>query len=189
MTAAQEPPPTRWHRARDRLGLERNVLVMLGIILLVGLGEELWVRFLPQYLVVLGAGVWGVAAYGVLRDLLDAVYQYPGGWLADHLGRRRALLLFTLLAAGGYGLYLVAPGWEWVLVGTLFVMAWDSLTQPALFAIVGDHLPRERRATGFGVVSILRRIPTMIAPPLGGLLIAGMGLLAGMRLGLAVTIA
>src|SRR5438034_381615 len=102
-----------WGRARDRLGLERNILVMLGIILLVGLGEELWVRFLPQYLVVLGAGTWGVAAYGALKDLLDAVYQYPGGWLADHLGRRRALMFFTLAAAVGYGVYLFAPSWEW----------------------------------------------------------------------------
>src|SRR5436190_23020490 len=96
------PAPRWWGSARSRLGLERNILVMLGIILLVGLGEELWVRFLPQYLAVLGAGTWAIASYGVLHDLLDAVYQYPGGWLADHLGRRRALILFTVLAAGGY---------------------------------------------------------------------------------------
>jgi MFS family permease len=67
-------------------------------------------------------------------------------------------------------------------------MAWDSLTLPALFAVVGDSLPRERRATGFGLLSILRRIPTMIAPPLGGLLIARTGLFAGMQIGLALTI-
>src|SRR6516162_7786209 len=96
------PPRPHWKGVRHRLGLERNILVMLGIILLVGLGEELWVRFLPQYLAVLGAGTWAIAAYGALHDLLDAVYQYPGGWLADHLGRRRALMLFTALAAGGY---------------------------------------------------------------------------------------
>src|SRR6478752_4231504 len=116
MTAEQDPaPPTRWHRLREHFGLERNILVMLGIILLVGLGEEMWVRFLPQYLVVLGAGTWGIAAYGALRDLLDAVYQYPGGWLADHLGRRRALMLFTLAGALGYGVYLLAPSWELIL--------------------------------------------------------------------------
>src|SRR5438128_12640407 len=118
---------------RQRLGLERNILVMLAVILLVGLGEELWVRFLPEYLVALGAGAWGIAAYGTLKDLLDAVYQYPGGWLADRLGRRAALMLFTLVALLGYGLYLAAPAWEWVLAGTVLVMAWDSLTLPALF--------------------------------------------------------
>src|SRR3954466_9862242 len=134
MTVVSDAPSaTRWHRIHDRFGLERNILVMLGIILLVGLGEEMWVRFLPQYLVVLGAGTWGVAAYGALRDFLDAIYQYPGGWVADHLGRRRALMLFTLTAALGYGIYLFAPNCQWILVGTVLVMAWDSLTLPALF--------------------------------------------------------
>src|SRR5262245_33435168 len=189
MTMVHEPPPaTRWQRVRDRLGLERNILVMLGIILLVGLGEELWVRFLPQYLVVLGAGTWAIAAYGALRDLLDAVYQYPGGWAADHLGRRRALMLFTLVAAVGYGVYLFAPSWEWILLGTVLVMAWDSLTLPALFAVVADTLPQNRRAAGFGMQSLLRRTPTIVAPPLGGALVIGLGFAAGMGVGLALTV-
>jgi MFS family permease len=92
---------------------------MLAIVLIVGMGEELWIRFVPEYLLALGGTVWAVAAYRTLFNLLDAVYQYPGGWVADHLGRRRALILFTLMAAAGYGVYLIAPGWQWVLVGTL----------------------------------------------------------------------
>lgn len=182
------PRAGSWDNIRDQLGLERNILVMLGIILLVGLGEELWVRFLPQYLVVLGAGTWGVAAYGALRDLLDAIYQYPGGWLADHLGRRRALMFFTSTAAVGYGIYLVAPTWEWILLGTFLVMAWDSLTLPALFAVVADTLPRNRRATGFGMQSLLRRIPTIVAPPLGGAMVIHLGFAAGMDVGLTLTV-
>jgi MFS family permease len=153
------------------------------------MGEELWMRFVPKYLEVLGASAWAIALYGTLRDLLDAVYQYPGGWLADRLGRRAALVLFAALAIVGYALYLVAPGWQWILVGTLFVMAWSSLTLPAIFAIIGDNLPQERRAMGFGVQSTLKRVPIVLAPPLGGLLIASLGLAAGMRVGLAVTIA
>jgi MFS family permease len=189
MTIVHEPPPpTRWRRLRERFGLERNILVMLAIILLVGLGEEMWVRFLPQYLVLLGAGTWAIAAYGALRDLLDAVYQYPGGWVADHLGRRRALMLFTLTAALGYGIYLFAPSWEWILFGTVLVMAWDSLTLPALFAVVADSLPQNRRATGFGMQSLLRRIPTIVAPPLGGALVIALGYAAGLEVGLTLTV-
>src|SRR5439155_952221 len=45
-----------------------------------------------------------------------------------------------------------------------------------------------KRAAGFGWQSVVRRIPTMVAPPLGGLLIAGLGLAAGVRVGLVVTI-
>lgn len=175
-------------RVRNWLGLERNILVMLAVILVIGMGEELWTRFIPKYLELLGASVWIIAVYGMLKDLLDAVYQYPGGWLADRLGRRAALILFTLLAMIGYVLYIFSPNWKWILIGTLFVMAWSSLTLPAIFAIIGDNLPKDRRAIGFGVQSIWKRVPIVLAPPIGGFMIAYFGLGKGMKAGLFVTI-
>jgi len=181
-------PAAGLSRLRHWLGLERNIVVMLAAIVILGMGEELWMRFVPKYLELLGAGVGVVALYGTLKDILDAVYQYPGGWLADRLGRRTALAVFTLLATVGYLLYLFSRGWAGLLVGTVFVMAWSSLTLPAVFAVIGDNLPQTRRAIGFGVQSILRRVPMVLAPPVGGYLIARLGLAAGMKLGLAITI-
>lgn len=185
MPLAVAPPLSR---LRSSLGLERNVAAMLAAFLVLGMGEELWVRFVPKYLEALGAGALGVALYGTARELLDAVYPYPGGWLADRLGRRASLILFALLAAGGYVLYLIAPSWPWVLAGTVLVMAWSSLTLPAIFAVLGDNLPSHRRAVGFGVQSILKRVPIILAPPLGGGLIAAFGLAGGVRAGVAATI-
>ncbi len=75
-----------------------------------------------------------------------------------------------------------------MLLGTVFVMAWSSLTLPAIFAIIGDNLPRTQRSIGFGVQSILKRVPIVLAPPLGGLLIARMGMSGGMRLGFGLSI-
>src|SRR5438270_4924250 len=112
----------------------------MAVILVVGTGEELWVRFLPAYLEALGGGVWVVAGYGALFFLLDAVYQYPGGWAADRFGRQRSLVLFILAAALGYAHYL-GRHWAWVIAGTFLVMAWNTLTLPSLFAAVGDNLP------------------------------------------------
>lgn len=180
--------PLALTRLRSWLGLERNIVIMLLTFLLVGLGEELWVRFVPKYLELLGASAWAVAWYGTLRDLLDALYAYPGGWLTDRLGQRTALVLFALLAIAGYGVYLLAPSWPWVLAGTVLVMAWSSLTLPAIFAIVGDSLPPARRATGFGVQAILKRVPILVAPPLGGWMITTLGFARGVQVGLAVTI-
>src|SRR5215208_7181587 len=182
---AEPTPPAA--EAGPRFGLNRNVAVLMAVILVVGTGEELWLRFLPAYLEALGGNVWVVAAYSAIFNLLDAVYQYPGGWAADRLGRRRSLILFTLAAAAGYTFYL-GMHWAWVLTGTFLVMAWNTLTLPSLFAAVGDNLPPGRRAAGFGWQSIVRRIPTMVAPPLGGVMIAALGMVAGVRVGLVVTI-
>src|SRR5947199_10787967 len=63
------------------------------------------------------------------------------------------------------------------------------MASPTLFAVVGDALPRERRAMGITVQSILRRIPIAIAPTLGGLAIAAYGVRGGVHRGLAVTVA
>ncbi len=180
--------PARIQRVRAFLGLERNLLVLLGALVLLGLGEELWSSFVPKYLEALGAGVFVWSGYQALKDLLDAVYQYPGGFVADRLGRRRALVLFNLLAIVGYGLYFFGAHWSYVLFGALFVAAWGSMSLPATFAIVGDELGRGRRAIGFSVQSIVKRVPIVIAPVLGGVLLQRLGVLTGFRTGLAVTI-
>ena len=156
---------------------------------LMALGENLWRRFIPKYLEALGAPVVAIGAYGSTEDLLDGLYQYPGGWVGDHYGRRRAMLLFVTLAAAGYLVLLLAPAWPVVLVGLVFIMCWTSMASPILFAVVGDALPRERRAVGFSVQAILRRIPVLIAPTLGGLLLVAHGVRAGVRIGLGVSIA
>ena len=175
-------------RLVDALGLERNIVAVSVAMFLLALGENLWKRFLPKYLQMLGAPVAAIGLFGTCEDFLDGVYQYPGGWIADRYGRRRALLLFVTLATLGYVLYWLAPSWPFVFVGLAFVMAWSSMASPTLFAVVGDALPRGRRALGFTVQSILRRVPIAIAPILGGLVIAAYGLQSGIHLGLAVTV-
>jgi MFS family permease len=169
--------------------IERNVAAISVATFLLALGENLWKRFVPKYLEALGAPVAAIGLYGSCQDLLDGVYQYPGGWVADRYGRRRALQLFVALAAVGYGLYWWAPGWPVVFVGLAFAMAWSAMASPTLFAVIGDALPKERRAFGFTVQSILRRIPIAVAPTVGGLAIAAYGLVDGMRLTLVLTVA
>jgi MFS family permease len=176
-------------RAAVRLGIDHNTGAAAGAMLLMALGENLWRRFLPKYLEVLGAPVLAIGAYGSTEDFLDAIYQYPGGWLGDRYGRRRALLLFIAVAAVGYGAVALAPTWPFVLGGMAFVMAWSSMASPVLFAVVGDALPSRQRALGFSVQSILRRIPIAVAPTLGGLLIATRGIRGGVRIGLVVSLA
>ena len=115
--------------------------------------------------------------------------QYPGGWLADRLGRRRAFLIFIALASIGYLIYLVSPSWPFVFVGLAFAMAWQSMASPAVFALIGDALPKERRAMGFTLQALLKRVPMAAGPVIGGLLIASLGIVIGVRAGLTVTLA
>ena len=157
--------------------------------LLMNLGENLWRRFLPKYLQSLGAPITAIGLFGTAEDFLDGVYQYPGGWIADRYGRRVALLLLVSLTIIGYVLFAVLPSWPLAFLALAFIMAWDAMASPTLFAVVGDALPRDKRTMGFTVQAILRRLPIVVAPTLGGFAIAALGLRGGVRLGLTISIA
>ncbi|HKG79652.1 MAG TPA: MFS transporter, partial [Pyrinomonadaceae bacterium] len=73
--------------------------------------------------------------------------------------------------------------------GLALVMAWQSMASPAIFAVIGDSLPRERRAMGFTLQSILKRVPIVIGPIVGGAVIASMGVVKGVHVGLLITVA
>jgi MFS family permease len=174
--------------ARQYLGLNRNVAVLALSIFGLGLGEELWQSYLPKYLAALGASGVAVGLFSSLKDLLDGLYQYPGGWAGDRFGRKRALMLFTLMAMCGYALYALA--WHWVVVfaGLWLVMAWKAGAFPVTFAVIGDALPEGRRVMAFSVQSVLVRLPRVIGAPLGGLLIASFGVVAGVRIAAGITL-
>src|SRR5439155_9384160 len=102
-------PETRRERFTAFFGLERNVIAASAAFFLIGFGEELWKKFLPKYLETLGAGPLGIGWFGTARDFFDAIYQYPGGWLADRFGRRSAFLVFIALSFIGYAIYWLSP--------------------------------------------------------------------------------
>ena len=183
-----EPIASRRTGLADFLSLERNVSIASLAVFLLGLGEELWKKFLPKYLEALGASTPVIGLFGTAENFLDAVYQYPGGWLADRFGRRRAFVSFVGLASAGYLIYLFSTSWILVFLGLAFAMSWQSMASPAIFALIGDSLPPERRAMGFTIQSILKRVPIVIAPLIGGALIARLGVVQGIHVGLVVTL-
>ena len=168
---------------------KRNVAVLAGSLFILAAGEELWLAYMPAYLTALGASGLVVGLYGSSRDLLDSLYQYPGGWLADRFGRRRALMVFTAVATMGYAVCALAPSWPLVLLGVVGVMAWKAGAFPTTFAVIGDAVPRDRRSAAFAVQSVLVRVPRVVSAPIGGLVIASLGILAGVRFACALTAA
>src|SRR5438067_1491263 len=181
--------PGRLRGIANYLSLERNVVAASGAVFLLGFGEELWKKFLPKYLQALGASVPTIGLFGAAEDFFDAVYQYPGGWIADRFGRRRAFFVFLSLACIGYLVYLLGPSWPFAFVGLALVMAWQSMASPAIFAVIGDALPKEKRTMGFTIQAILKRVPIVVAPLVGGVIIASRGVVSGVHLGLIVTLA
>jgi MFS family permease len=166
----------------------RRATALAVALFVFGFGEELWFRYLPEYLRAFGMTAFGLGLFGTLKDFLDAAYAYPGGVLSDRLGTRNALLLFGGLTTAGFLVLFLWASPAAVFVGLIFVMAWASLGLPATFSLVGEELAGSGRVVGFTLQSILKRVPIVLAPPLGGLLLERFGLQRGMQIGFAVSI-
>ena len=148
-----------------------SMLVMLVMVVFVGVGEKLADRFLPLYLGALGAGAVAFGALNALINLLGALYSYPGGWLSDRYGYRRALVIFTMMSALGYALVIVIPYWWAVFAGALLFGAWTAISLPAVMSLISKSVPPNRRALGVSLHSLTRRIPMALGPVIGGALI------------------
>ncbi len=169
-------------------GLKRNLVILLIAIFVIGAGEELWMRFVPKYLQALGATVFVIGLYDTLRTLLGAVYAYPGGVIVDHWGHRRAFIIFNVVSIAGYSLILLIPTWAGVIAGMFFFLSWSCFSLPATFSLVGVALEAHRHSMGIGVQSVIKRLPIMVAPILGGMLIDRFGIIPGVRIALIVSI-
>src|SRR5438067_9874566 len=175
-------------RLSNFFGLKRNLVVLLVAIFMIGAGEELWMRFVPKYLQAVGATVFVIGLYDALRTLLGAIYAYPGGVLVDVWGHRRAFLAFNLISILGYGLVLIIPHWGAVIAGMFLFLSWTCFSLPATFSLVGATLAASRHSMGVGIQSVIKRLPIMIAPFFGGMLIDRFGIISGVRIALMISI-
>ncbi|MEF8853409.1 MAG: MFS transporter [Haloarculaceae archaeon] len=169
---------------RRFVALEPDVLVLSLAMFAFSLGFQMTSRFLPQYLVELGASGLVVGLFGTFGNVISAVYPYPGGAVSDRVGSRYALTLFGLLSTLGFAFWLVAPGvdtvvlgplvlepWVWVFVGLFLAQAWKSFGLGATFAVVKQATSPEKLAAGFASTETFRRTAFLVGPVLAAVLI------------------
>jgi MFS family permease len=163
---------------------KRSLMGLVGMIVLVGMGEHMAERFLPLYLQQLTQASTAVLAIGLLAgmdDLLSALYSFPGGYISDKLGTKRALLVFNIVSMIGYAVVILIPSWWAVLVGAAFFISWSALSLPATMDLLSKAVPKNRRSMGVSVLALVRRLPKMLGPVAGGACIAIWGVAAGVR--------
>ena len=171
-----------FHRVKEFFGLQKSMVGLLAMVVLVGMGEKMAERFLPIYLITLGGGALSVGLLSGMDNLLSALYSFPGGYLADRLGTKRALLVFNLIAMVGFVVVILIPAWQAVIVGSVFFLSWTAISLPATMGLVAQVLPQNRRTMGVTMHSLVRRFPMALGPLVGGVCIDIWGRVTGIRI-------
>ena len=184
-----QPLETKTSRIFGFLALQRSTVGLLGMVVLVGMGERMAERFLPIYIMALGGGTIAIGLLNAMDNLLSALYSFPGGYLSDRIGVKRALLVFNLVAMAGFAVVILVPAWHAVLAGAVLFISWSAISLPATMSLMYQVLPQNKLTMGVSMHSLVRRIPMALGPILGGIFIGVWGERDGVRMAFAAALA
>jgi MFS family permease len=174
--------PSLKNRFKDFFGINKNVTAMIIMVVLIMLGEKMGERFLPLYILAIGGTNLAVGFLNAMDNLLSALYSFPGGYLSDKIGYKKALMLFTSVAMIGYLVVIIFQSWQAVFVGAVLFISWSAVSLPAIMSLISKAVPSNRRTMGITVHSIVKRIPMSLGPLLGGTFISIYGTTTGIRI-------
>jgi len=163
-------------------GINKNITGMIIMVVLIMLGEKMGERFLPLYILAIGGTNLAVGFLNAMDNLLSALYSFPGGYLSDKIGYKKALMLFTSVAMFGYLIVILFQSWQAVFIGSVLFIAWSAVSLPAIMSLISKAVPANRRTMGITVHSIVKRIPMSLGPLLGGTFISIYGTTTGIRI-------
>ena len=98
-----------------------------------------------------GFSAGGVALLYLAYNLCSAALSLPFGGLSDRVGRRPLLLTGYLLYALAYGVAAFSPTRAGATVAFLTLAVHSAIIEGQSRSMIADVVPRERRATAFGV--------------------------------------
>ncbi|MFB0558574.1 MAG: MFS transporter [Candidatus Bathyarchaeia archaeon] len=168
-------------RIRSEFGFIRgNFLVMVLSWLILDFASEMPSTYYPKYVEALGGTAAIIGLIGAAGLVARALVQIPGGYLADKYGRKWLIFTMTFFAGVARVFYIIAPSWEWILIGAI-MGGFAGLYQPALNAIIADSVPKEKRGMGFSIIQLIASASTTPAPLIAGYLYTKMGLVPSVR--------
>ena len=173
---------------RQRFGLNAQTGAILGAMFLVSLGEEMWSPYLPKYLDTLGASLLVIGLWSAGKNLLEGFLFWGGGALSHRLGERGTLALVGVMPVVGYLVFLATDSVGAAIVASFLIGSWEALSVPATFAVVGRAITAEHRTSAFAVQSMQKRLPRIVGPWIGGVVLAVAGVAAGVKSLLAVAL-
>ncbi len=155
--------------------LNGTLKMFLLAMILANVSSQMYAPILPLYLKSLDASVVQVGLFFTLSQIIPLALQIIGGWISDSLGRLRSIAMGSLAGIFSYVGLILAPTWQWVLIGEGFGAVTRSLVGPSFGAFIAEQSAEENRARVFAVSESLFTIVIIVGPPLGGWLVDNYG--------------
>jgi MFS family permease len=148
--------------------ISRKLLLFMVAMVLANVGGNMYGPLLPLYLKSLDADVIQIGLFFTLSQIIPLALQILGGWISDSLGRLRSIAMGSVAGVFSYVGLILAPTWQWVLMGEGLSSITRSLVGPSFSAFIAEESAEESRARVFGITETIFMVVSVIGPPLGG---------------------
>ncbi len=148
--------------------ISRKLLLFMVAMVLANIGGNMYGPLLPLYLKSLNASVVQIGLFFTLSQIVPLALQILGGWISDSLGRLRSIAMGSVAGVFSYIGLILAPTWQWLLVGEGLSSITRSLVGPSFSAFIAEESAEESRARVFGITETIFMVVAVVGPPLGG---------------------
>ena len=148
--------------------ISRKLLLFMVAMVLANIGGNMYGPLLPLYLKSLNASVVQIGLFFTLSQIVPLALQILGGWISDSLGRLRSIAMGSVAGVFSYIGLILAPTWQWLLVGEGLSSVTRSLVGPSFSAFIAEESAEESRARVFGITETIFMVVAVVGPPLGG---------------------
>ncbi|MCD4783791.1 MAG: MFS transporter [Candidatus Eremiobacteraeota bacterium] len=155
----------------------KNVWIMgLSLFLLITFVSS-WLFLLPLFLRNLGALKEEIGTAYLFFVLAFSVFQIPGGYIADKIGRKKIIAYPTLILPPIY----IAAGLvdNWVIVMAFLTLGnlIQGIQIPALYSLMAESVDEDDRGLGFSILEISLALGFTAGPLMGFFILRNPGML------------
>ncbi len=166
---------------RERFSFMRGNMLVLMVRQMLGMFfRRMVVPYASLFILDLGGTSSQIGIVNSLRPLAGLLMFPISGYLTDRTSRVKLIALAGYLSATSMVLYVFAPSWEWIALGSL-IQGFMVFQFPPTSAILADSLTSENRGTGIAAMNSLATGFSMFSPYIAGMLLEMLGVSMGMR--------
>jgi MFS family permease len=169
--------PRRGFAILTAKGKRTTSLVLLGIALfVVSLGFGMFTPILPQYAVELGIDTTSLGLAYSLYNVALIIFLIPSGIMADRLGRVKTIVIGMAVFSISSLMLVFAKDLLQFAAARAVEGIGAAVVTPAVFALIADLAPSEKRGSGMGYTSTMDTVGSLAGPTIGGSIAQTMGL-------------
>ena len=124
--------------------ISKKLLLFMVAMVLANTGGNMYGPLLPLYLKELNASVVQIGLFFTLAQIIPLALQILGGWISDSLGRLRSIAMGSVAGVFSYVGLILAPTWQWILVGEGLGSVTRSLVGPSFSAFIAEQSAEEK---------------------------------------------